>query len=128
MSVRLTAQGRARLSLGVVAALVYGFLYLPLFIIFIYAFNSASITSWPPASPSLHWFSVLLSDPDPKDAFINSIKVAIAAVIIAVLLGTAAAFAIHRYRFPGREALSFGITLPILLPGIITGVALTIWF
>ena len=104
-----TAHRRAQLSLGAVAALVYGFLYLPLVIIFIYAFNSASITSWPPSSPSLHWFNVLLNDPDPRDAFINSIKVAIAAVIIAVLLGTAAAFAIHRYRFPGREALNFGM-------------------
>jgi putative spermidine/putrescine transport system permease protein len=124
----LTARGRARLSLGTAAALVYGFLYLPLVIIFIYAFNSASITSWPPSRPSLHWFNVLLNDPDPRDAFVNSVKVAIAAVIIAVLLGTAAAFAMHRYRFPGREALNFGITLPILLPGIITGVALTTWF
>jgi putative spermidine/putrescine transport system permease protein len=108
--------------------LVYGFLYLPLIIVIIYAFNSATITSWPPSSPSLHWFNVLWNDPDPRDAFVNSIKVAIAAVILAVLLGTAAAFAMHRFRFFGREALNFGITLPILLPGIITGFAMVSWF
>lgn len=124
----MTHRGRARVSLGVAATLVYGFLYLPLLIVFIYAFNSATITSWPPSSPSLHWFRVLLADPDPWNALENSVKVALAAVAIAVILGTAAAFALHRYRFPGREGLNFGITLPILLPGIITGVAMTTWF
>jgi putative spermidine/putrescine transport system permease protein len=119
---------RAKLILGSVAALIYGFLYLPLLIVFIYAFNSATITSWPPAQLSFHWFQVLWNDPDPRDAFINSVKVAIAATIIAILLGTAAAFALQRFRFPGREGLNFTITLPILLPGIITGFAMTTWF
>lgn len=121
-------RARSRLLLGSAAALVYAFLYLPLLIVFIFAFNSAAITSWPPSSPSLHWFQVLWNDPDPKDAFINSIKVAIAATLIAILLGTAAAFALQRFRFPGREALNFTITLPILLPGIVTGFAMTTWF
>ena len=123
-----THRSRAKLLLGGAAALVYGFLYLPLVIVIIYAFNSATITSWPPAQPSLHWFQVLWNDPDPRDAFVNSIKVAVAATVIAVLLGTAAAFALHRFRFPGREGLNFAITLPILLPGIITGFAMTTWF
>lgn len=121
-------RSRGKLALGTVAALVYAFLYLPLALVFIYAFNSASIMSWPPTSPSLHWFSLLFSDPEPKDAFVNSIKVAVAATAIAVLLGSAAAFAVQRFRFPGRELLNFGITLPIVLPGIITGVAMTTWF
>jgi putative spermidine/putrescine transport system permease protein len=114
--------------LGTIAALVYGFLYLPLLLVFVYAFNSASITSWPPSSPSLHWFHVLFADQEPKDAFVNSLEVAVAATIIAVVLGTAAGFAVQRFQFPGREVLNFGITLPILLPGIITGVAMTTWF
>ena len=120
--------GRARFALGAVSLLVYAFLYLPLLIVIIYAFNSASITSWPPSQPSLHWFSVLANDPDPRDAFVNSIKVAVSASLLAVFLGTAAAFALQRFRFPGSEGLNFAITLPILLPGIITGVAMTSWF
>ncbi|HCG01733.1 MAG TPA: ABC transporter permease [Chloroflexi bacterium] len=119
---------RSKLALGGVATVVYAFLYLPLVIVFVYAFDSATITSWPPSSPSLHWFNVLFNDPEPKDAFVNSIQVAVAATLIAVMLGTAAAFAVQRFRFPGRELLNFGITLPILLPGIITGVAMTTWF
>ena len=110
------------------AALIYIFLYAPLLIVFIFAFNSASITGWPPGAPSLHWFNVLWNDPDPRDAFVNSIKVALAATSIAVLLGTAAAFALGRFRFPGREGLNFMLALPILLPGIITGFAMTTWF
>lgn len=123
-----TSAGRARFALGAFSLLVYAFLYLPLLIVVIYAFNSASITSWPPAQPSLHWFNVLANDPDPRDAFVNSIKVAVSASVLAVFIGTAAAFALHRFRFWGRESLNFAITLPILLPGIITGVAMTSWF
>jgi putative spermidine/putrescine transport system permease protein len=119
---------RSKFALGLVATLVLAFLYLPLVLVFVYAFNSASITSWPPSSPSLHWFQVLFNDPDPRTAFVNSLEVAAAAVVIAVLLGTTAAFAVARFRFPGRELFNFGITLPILLPGIITGVAMTTWF
>lgn len=128
MNAVLRSRHRGRLALGTAAVLVYAFLYLPLALVFIYAFNSASIMSWPPTSPSLHWFALLFRDPEPKDAFVNSIKVAVAATAIAVLLGTAAAFAVQRFRFPGRELLNFGITLPIVLPGIITGVAMTTWF
>jgi putative spermidine/putrescine transport system permease protein len=119
---------RAKLLLGGVSVLVYAFLYLPLLIVIIYAFNSATITSWPPSQPSFHWFQVLWNDPEPRDAFVNSIKVAAAATAIAILLGTSAAFALQRFRFPGREGLNFTITLPIILPGIITGFAMTSWF
>ncbi|HEX6506925.1 MAG TPA: ABC transporter permease [Chloroflexota bacterium] len=118
----------ARYALGGVAALVYAFLYLPLIIVIIYAFNSATITSWPPGHPSLHWFDVLWNDPDPRDAVVNSLKVAVTATVLAILLGTPAAFAIQRFRFPGKEGLGFVITLPILLPGIITGIAMLTWF
>jgi len=118
----------SRVALGAVAALVYAFLYLPLIVVIIYAFNSATITSWPPGQPSLHWFNVLWNDPDPRDAIANSLKVAVTATLLAVLLGTPAAFALQRFRFFGKESLGFVITLPILLPGIITGIAMLTWF
>jgi putative spermidine/putrescine transport system permease protein len=123
-----TARSRAKLGLGIVAGLVYGFLYLPLIIVVIYAFNSAEIMSWPPSHFSLHWFQLLWNDSEPRDAFYNSIRVALAATVIAVLLGTPAAFALQRFRFFGKSTLNFAIALPILLPGIITGVAMLSWF
>ncbi|HEY8684851.1 MAG TPA: ABC transporter permease [Chloroflexota bacterium] len=128
MSVRPRASTMSRVALGAVAALVYAFLYLPLIVVIIYAFNSATITSWPPGQPSLHWFNVLWNDPDPRDAIANSLKVAVTATLLAVLLGTPAAFALQRFRFFGKESLGFVITLPILLPGIITGIAMLTWF
>src|SRR5437879_3749111 len=117
MKLFTTNAGRAKLALGGVATLVYAFLYLPLIVVIVYAFSSSNITGWPPGAPTLHWFDVLRNDPDPRDAFVNSIKVAVTATVLAVLLGTPAAFALQRFRFFGREALNFGITLPILLPG-----------
>jgi putative spermidine/putrescine transport system permease protein len=124
----VAARTRARLILGAFAALVYGFLYLPLVVVVVYAFNRAEIMSWPLTGFSFHWFQVLWNDPDPRTAFVNSVKVAVSATVIAVLLGTPAAFALHRFRFFGREALNFAIALPILMPGIITGVAMLTWF
>jgi putative spermidine/putrescine transport system permease protein len=123
-----TPRARAKLGLGLVAGLVYVFLYLPLIIVIIYAFNSAEIFSWPPSNFSLHWFQILWGDTEPRDAFFNSLRVALAATVIAILLGTPAAFALQRFRFFGKEALNFAIALPILLPGIITGVAMLSWF
>ena len=123
-----SGRARARMALGAASGLLYAFLYLPILIVIIYAFNSATITTWPPSSPSLHWFQVFLNDPDPHDALLNSVKVALAATVVAVLLGTSAAFALQRFRFPGKEGLNFAITLPILLPGILTGIAMASWF
>jgi putative spermidine/putrescine transport system permease protein len=118
----------SRPLLGAAAALVYGFLYLPLIVLILYAFNRENVNSWPLAGLSLRWFGVLAQDLEPRTAFVNSLLVALSATVAAVLLGTAAAFALDRFRFPGRGAISFAITLPILLPGIITGIAMVSLF
>lgn len=113
-----------RFGLGAAAALVYAFLYLPLVVLILYAFNSENVNSWPLAGLSLRWFGLLAQDSEPRAAFVNSMLVALVATLAAVLLGTMAAFAFDRFRFPGRGALNFAITLPILLPGIVTGIAM----
>ena len=101
----------ARPLLGLATAAVLGFIYIPLAVIVIYAFNSSGTTSWPPAG-----FST------------TSIAIAIGAATIAVLLGSLAAFAVARYRFFGRDAISFVVVFPIALPGIVTGMALSTTF
>ena len=63
-----------------------------------------------------------------RDAFWLSIKAGLVATTIAMLLGSAAAFALHRFRFFGRETISLLLVLPIALPGIITGMALNSFF
>ena len=110
------------------AALVYGFLYLPLLLIVLYAFNKTNINSWPFPGFSTRWFTTLAHDQAPKDAAWLSVRIALFSTVLAVGLGTGMAFAFARYRFFGREGLNFVVTLPIILPGAITGVALASFF
>jgi putative spermidine/putrescine transport system permease protein len=117
-----------RLALGAWAAVVVAFLWLPLVVICIYAFNSSNLQSWPIPGWSLRWFRAAWHDQELRDAFVLSVRVALLASGIALALGTMASFAIHRFRFFGRESISFLLVLPIALPGILTGMALNSFF
>jgi putative spermidine/putrescine transport system permease protein len=119
---------RSRLGFGAAAALGYAFLYLPLVIVVLYAFNKTNINSWPFPGFSTHWFDVLAHDPAPRDAAWLSVRVALFSTAFALLLGTSLAFAFARHRFRGMQALNFIVILPIILPGVITGVALASFF
>ena len=99
------------------------FLFVPIAIIVVYAFNSSNIQSWPIAGWTTHWFGSAWRNQEIRDAFWLSIRAGVIATGIALLLGTLASFAVHRFRFFGREAISFVVVLPIALPGIITGMA-----
>ena len=108
--------------------LVVLFLWTPLVIIAVYAFNSSNIQVWPIPGWTLHWFRVAWHDPDVRSSLWLSVKVGALATGISLALGTMAAFAIHRFRFFGRESISFLLLLPIALPGIITGMALNSFY
>ena len=112
-----------RYVLGAWSALVLLFLFIPIAIIVVYAFNSSNIQSWPIAGWTTRWFVAAWRDHEIRDAFWLSVKAGLVATGIALLLGTLASFAVHRFRFFGREAISFVVVLPIALPGIITGMA-----
>ena len=114
--------------LGAWTALVIAFLWIPLLIIIVYAFNSSNVQSWPLPGLSTKWFPVAWNDPQVHTAFWLSIKAGLLATSIALVLGSCAAFALHRFRFFGRELISFVLVLPIALPGIITGMALNSFF
>jgi putative spermidine/putrescine transport system permease protein len=118
----------ARLSLATWAVLVVVFLWLPLVLICFYAFNSSNIQSWPIAGFSTKWFSTAWHDQDARDALVLSLKAAGLATGVALVLGTAAAAAVSRFRFFGRDAVTFLLVLPIALPGVITGIALNSFF
>jgi putative spermidine/putrescine transport system permease protein len=113
---------RALLRLGAGATLA--FIYLPLVVIAIYAFNENISQTWPIEHYTTKWFSVAWHNPDVRDALWLSIKAAFGATVIALVLGTLAALAVSRSRFFGREIISFLVILPIALPGIVTGLAL----
>jgi putative spermidine/putrescine transport system permease protein len=117
-----------RMALRIWTILVVTFLWIPLVLIAIYAFNKSVVQSWPIPGWTTHWFSVTWHNPDARSALWLSIKVGLLATGIALVLGTMAAVAIHRFRFFGRESISFLLLLPIALPGIITGMALNSFY
>jgi putative spermidine/putrescine transport system permease protein len=113
-----------RLTLRLWMILTLLFLYLPLIVVAILSFNTATSLSWPPQGLTLDWWQQAWESEGPRQALWNSVKVALAATGIALVLGTLAAFAMQRFKFFGRNAYSFLFVLPIALPGIVTGVAL----
>ncbi|MBJ7347225.1 MAG: ABC transporter permease [Thermoleophilaceae bacterium] len=113
---------------GATSALVFLFLYLPLVLVVLYAFNKTNINSWPFPGFSLRWFEKLAHDPAPKQAALLSLRIAAISTAVALALGTSLAFAFARHRFRGGELVKFGVTLPIILPGVITGVAMASFF
>jgi len=113
-----------QVSMGVVSVLVLLFLYVPLLVIILYAFNPARSQSWPLPGLSTRWFVATWNNADVRTALITSLKAGLGATTIALVLGSLAAFAIHRFKFFGREAVSFVLILPLALPGIVTGMAL----
>jgi len=108
MESRLSRAGLALWTLGVVL-----FLWIPLLIILVYAFNTSNIQSWPIPGFTTHWFSVAWHDQEARSALV---------------LGTMAAVGVSRFRFFGREAVSFLLILPLALPGVITGIALSSFY
>ena len=104
------------------------FLFLPIATIVLFAFDRSKVQSWPIRSFTTHWFSVAWRDEAVRSALWLSVKAGLAATLLALLLGSAAAFGVHRFRFFGREAVSLFLVLPIALPGIITGLALRSFF
>jgi putative spermidine/putrescine transport system permease protein len=121
-----SAQPKAPSSLKIAAAAVLIFMHFPILIIALYAFTTEESTfTFPPPGLTLDWFRIAFTQrPDIWDPLLLSIEVALLATAIALVLGTLAAAAVSRFKFFGRESISFLVILPIALPGIITGIAL----
>ena len=122
------AQRRTRIGLVVWTTLVVLFLWIPLVIIGVYAFNKSNIQDWPIDGFSVKWFGEAWNNSEVRDAFVLSLKAGLGATAAALVLGTALAFALHRFRFFGRDVISFLFVLPIALPGIVTGMSLNRFF
>jgi putative spermidine/putrescine transport system permease protein len=124
----MVESGWVRIGLRVATWVIVGFLYLPLVIVVVHAFNQSPFNEWPPTGFTLRWFGEALTNAAIPVAFMNSILAALGAVAIALVLGTLAAMAVQRYEFFGKESISFLLVLPIALPGVVTGIALSSTF
>jgi putative spermidine/putrescine transport system permease protein len=122
-------QGRfARTVLGVWVTGVLLFLFVPIATIVIFAFDRSNVQSWPIRHYTTKWFGIAWRDEQVRTALGLSLKAGVEATILALILGSLAAFAVHRFKFFGREAISLVLVLPLALPGIITGIALQSFF
>ena len=124
----MVESGWVRVALRVLSGLTLAFIYLPLLIVAIYAFNASRSQVWPPSGLSLRWFAEAFANGTVLGALGTSLAAAAGATAIALVLGTLAALAVQRHQFFGRETVSFVLVLPIALPGVVTGIALAATF
>ena len=110
------------------AAAVFAFLYLPIAILILYSFNGQGVGGFPPHHLTLDWYRILFADGAIWDAVLYSLKLALAAIVIALGFGIPAALALDRANFPGKTVFRRLVLLPLILPGIITGLSLSMLF
>jgi spermidine/putrescine transport system permease protein len=108
--------------------LVYAFLYFPIVVLVVYSFSGSGTGGFPPSSWTFSWYGQLFRDGALWDSVLNSLVVAAAAVAIALGLGLPAALALDRADFPGKALFRRLVLLPLILPGIITGLSLLMLF
>jgi spermidine/putrescine transport system permease protein len=119
-------RGSVWLPLHVLA--VFSFLYLPIVVLIVYSFNGRGVGGFPPRDLTLDWYRTLFADAPLWDSVFNSLLVAFAAMVISLALGIPAALALDRAHFPGKALFRRLVLLPLILPGIITGLSLLMLF
>lgn len=113
-----------RRTLTAVAVLIFAFLYLPVAVLFVYSFHEAKVFQFPPAGFSFKWYEELFNDRAMLQSIANSAIVASGVVPVTLLLGVPAAFALNRFEFPGKAVFERVVMLPLMIPGLITGLAI----
>lgn len=114
----------SKLTLRIFAAIAFAFLYLPILTLVVYSFNEARYVTFPPVGFSMKWYSALIHHRELVQSIKNSFIVAGMVVPLTLLLGIPAAFAIDRFSFPGKALFERVVLLPLMIPGIITGLAI----
>jgi spermidine/putrescine transport system permease protein len=110
------------------ALAVFAFLYLPIVTLIIYSFNGEGVGGFPPHNLTLNWYRILFADDAIWTSVLNSLMVAFAAMGISLAFGIPAALALDRANFPGKALFRRLVLLPLILPGIITGLSLLMLF
>ena len=110
------------------AAAVFAFLYLPIAVLILYSFNGQGVGGFPPHHLTFDWYRMLFADGSIWDSVLSSLQVALAAMAISLAFGMPAALALDRAQFPGKALFRRLVLLPLILPGIITGLSLLMLF
>jgi spermidine/putrescine transport system permease protein len=117
-----------RIAFGVWAVLIYAFLFFPIALLVLFSFNANRYGTFPITGWTLDWYNTALSNYQIQDAVQTTLQVALEVTAISTIVGTAAAFPLVRSQLPFRGGLRVSLTLPILIPGLLIGVALLSWF
>ena len=120
--------GAVRWSLRLWFGALMIFLYLPIAFMIAFSFDESSTPGLPITGPTLHWYDVMLHNRQLLLAVSNTITVSIIVAILATVIGTMAAFVLVRGRLRYPNGMRIAFTLPIMVPGVLIGVALLIYF
>jgi spermidine/putrescine transport system permease protein len=120
--------GLVRGLLGGWALLVYVFLFAPIGLLVAFSFNANKYGTFPFTGTTLDWYRQVFHDYQIKDALTTTIKIALGVTLVSTVVGTAAAFPLVRSRLPFRSGVRIGMTLPIMIPGLLIGVSLLVLF
>jgi spermidine/putrescine transport system permease protein len=120
--------GLARALFGGWAVLVYVFLFAPVLLLVAFSFNANRYGTFPFTGWTTKWYGQVFGDYQIKDALSTTLKVAVEVTVISTLVGTAAAFPLVRSRLPFRNGVRIGMTLPIMIPGLLIGISLLVLF
>ena len=117
---------RPNRTLSAYAFAYLAFLYVPVLFLPLFSFNDSIYIAFPLKNYTTKWYAQLSHNEPLLSALMNSVKVGAVSAVLATILGVFAAKAVTRYRMPGRGPLVGFIMLPLVVPGIIFGVALLI--
>jgi spermidine/putrescine transport system permease protein len=120
--------GLFRVLLGGWAALVYLFLFAPVALLVAFSFNANRYGTFPFTGWTTKWYGQVFDDYQIRDALTTTLKIAAEVTLVSTVVGTAAAFPLVRSRLPFRNGIRIGMTLPIMIPGLLIGISLLILF
>jgi spermidine/putrescine transport system permease protein len=120
--------GLVRWLLGSWAVLVYVFLFAPVVLLIAFSFNANRYGTFPFTGWTTKWYGEVFGNYQIKDALKTTLKIAAEVTVISTVVGTAAAFPLVRSRLPFRNGIRIGMTLPIMIPGLLIGISLLILF
>lgn len=121
------SEKKPALWLRAYAYLVYLYIYVPIVVLIVFSFNNQKLNvRW--VGFTLRWYEVLFKDHQVQLATQNTLIVAFISTIVATIIGTLAALAMQRYRFPGYDASEALMYIPIVIPEVVMGIALLVFF
>ncbi len=115
------------LWLRIYTILAFCYIYVPIVVLMVFSFNTMKLNiRW--QGFTFHWYDVLFHDQQVMQATSNTMIIAVISTVCATVIGTLAALAMHRYRFPGYTASETIMYIPIVIPEVVMGISLLVLF